>query len=198
MAGIWNKELNERTKDEGEGEGEKWLTHFQTPVPVCNYMVDLIPFGARSVLEPTPGVGNLVKAIGERYNVTAPADFFTLPRGKYDCVVMNPPFSSKYAFGVPPELNKYGMRLGYHILMECMKLSDNVIALMPWFTISDSDVRLRMIKRWGLISITALPRATFKYARIQTVVMQLKKGYEGDTFFKVFDLRHDDIKQTIF
>ena len=24
-------------------EGEKWLTDFQTPVPVCNYMAEMIP-----------------------------------------------------------------------------------------------------------------------------------------------------------
>lgn len=85
------------------------------------------------------------------------------------------------------------MRLGYYILTECMQMSDNIIALMPWFTISDSDVRLRSIMRYGLISVTALPRATFQYARIQTVVLHMKKGHPGNTLFKAFDLRNDDI-----
>jgi hypothetical protein len=80
------------------------------------------------------------------------------------------------------------MRLGYHILTECMNMSDNVIALMPWFTLSDSDVRLRSLKKYGLKSITALPRKTFEYVRIQTVIIELERGYEKETLFKVFDL----------
>jgi hypothetical protein len=182
-----------------KSEGEKWLTDFQTPVPVCNYMASLIPYPSDLVLEPTAGTGNLVKAIEAVGNpVFAPDDFFLMKPRRFDCVVMNPPFSSRYAFGVPPELNKYGMRLGYHILTECMKMSNTVIALMPWFTISDSDVRLLALKRWGLLTVTALPRATFRYARIQTVVLQLQKGFDGDTIFRVFDLRHDDLKKPLF
>jgi hypothetical protein len=58
--------------------------------------------------------------------------------------------------------------------------------LMPWFTISDSDVRLRHIKSYGLKSITALPRKTFEYARIQTCVFELEKGFKGESLFKTF------------
>lgn len=150
-------------------------------------MASLIPEGVKSVLEPTPGAGNIVSVLGD-YTVTAPKDFFAMPFSRFDCVVTNPPFSSKYAFGIPERLNKAGMRLGYHILTECMRLSDNVIALVPWFTISDSDVRLRMLKKWGLKSVTALPRKTFQYARIQTVVLEMSKGFDQETTFKVFDL----------
>lgn len=102
---------------------------------------------------------------------------------------MNPPFSSKSAYmqNAPANLNKVGMRLGYYILTECMEMSNYVIALMPWFTISDSDVRLRYLKDFGLKSLTALPRKTFQYARIQTVVIELSKGYSRQTEFKVFD-----------
>lgn len=169
-------------------EEGKVSTDFQTPVPVCKYMVSLIPAGARTALEPTPGIGNLVAQLSG-YDVTAPANYFDLDKSqRFDCVVMNPPFSSKSAFSVPDHLNKYGMRLGYHILTECMGMSDNVIALMPWFTLSDSDVRLRALKKYGMRSLTALPRKTFEYVRIQTVVIELQKGYKGETAFKVFDL----------
>ncbi len=99
---------------------------------------------------------------------------------------MNPPFSSKSAFGLPAELDKTGMRIGYHILKECMEMSDNVIALMPWFTLVDSDVRMRELKAWGIKSITALPRKTFQYARIQTCVLELDKNFKGDAIFKTF------------
>lgn len=103
---------------------------------------------------------------------------------------MNPPFSAKYAFleNAKEDYTKHGMRLGYQILKECMEMSDNVIALMPWFTISDSDVRLRFLKSFGMKSITALPRKTFQYARIQTCVLCLEKGYAGKTEFVVYDL----------
>lgn len=153
--------------------------------------------GPMKLLEPTPGAGNLVNAIEARfqsindinYEITAPKDFFLLPKQRFDCIVMNPPFSSKSAFmeNAPSGKNKYGMRLGYFILTECMEMSDHIIALMPWFTISDSDVRLRYLKDFGLKSLTTLPRKTFQYARIQTVVIELHKGYNSATEFKVFD-----------
>lgn len=156
---------------------------------VCRYMVSLIPEGVISVLEPTPGAGNIVSLL-EGYHVTAPEDFFTIGDKRFDCIVMNPPFSSKYAYlhNASPEFLKAGMRLGYQIMKRCMGMSDNIIALMPWFTISDSDVRLRYLKNYGLKSITALPRKTFQFARIQTCVFELQKGYRGDTLFKVFDV----------
>lgn len=81
-----------------------------------------------------------------------------------------------------------GMKFGYEILSECMELSNNIIALMPWFTIVDSDVRLREIYKFGLKSITALPRKTFDYARIQTCILEMDKSFKGDTLFKVFNV----------
>lgn len=109
-------------------------------------------------------------------------------------MVMNPPFSSKSACltNAPEGYENTGMKICYKILLECMERADHVIALMPWFTISDSDVRMRFIKRFGLKSLTALPRKTFQYARIQTCVFELEKGYKGETEFKVFDLLKDD------
>ena len=164
-------------------------TDFQTPIPIVEYMVSMIPKGAKTILEPSPGVGNIVSKLDD-FQVTAPEDFFLLDKKEFDCVVMNPPFSSKYAItdNAPEEINAMGMRLGYYFLTECMKMSNNVIALMPWFTISDSDVRLRLIMEYGLKSLTALPRKTFQYARIQTCVFELEKGYQGDTIFKAIKL----------
>lgn len=171
-------------------------TNFQTPPEVCKYMANMVPNGPYNVMEPTAGVGNLYSALLKRdlKSVYAPTDFFlTNPQDRYDYIVMNPPFSSKSAFldNAPEGIEKHGMKLGYYILTECMKRSDNVIALMPWFTISDSDVRLRMIKRFGLKSITALPRKTFEYVRIQTCILEMEKGYTGDTKFIVYDCLND-------
>jgi len=160
---------------------------YQTPPEVAEYMCSLIPNGTGSILEPTPGKGNILSFL-TRYKVTAPDNFFTLDPDVYDCIIMNPPFSRKYAYGVPDEIDQNGLRLGYHILLECMKMSGNIIALMPLFTISDSDVRLRYLKRFGLKSITMLPRKTFKYVRIQTCIFELEKGWDKTTEFKVFEL----------
>jgi type I restriction-modification system DNA methylase subunit len=169
---------------------------FQTPDYVANYMASLIPNNVKTILEPTPGIGNIVKSIKNKgpYDITAADDFFKLDTlEKYDCIVMNPPFSSKYAFGVPESFQGKGMRLGYYILTECMKMSDHIIALMPWFTLSDSDIRLRFLKSFGIKSLTSLPRKTFNYARIQTVVIELDKGYTGNTIFKVFGEQIDEL-----
>lgn len=165
---------------------EFWRTDFQTPVHVAAFMAKEIPLGAKTVLEPTPGIGRIVREVEKRgYKVTAPDDFFLLTPRRFDCVVMNPPFSSRFAFleNAPDHLKQHGMRFGYYILQECMKMSDTVIALMPWFTISDSDVRLRCIKQFGLVKIVALPRNTFRYARVQTVVLVLCKGWDEPTTF---------------
>jgi len=170
---------------------EKHRLDFQTPPNVATYMASLVPEFVNEILEPTCGSGNLVRALEKSgFTVIAPEDYFLLEKRRFDCIVMNPPFSSKYAFmeNAPQEYSEKGMRLGYKILTDCMNMSDNVIALMPWFTLSDSDVRLRSLKKYGIRSITALPRKTFQYARIQTVVLEMERGYKGATEFKVFDL----------
>ncbi|MGC3945294.1 MAG: hypothetical protein QM762_12410 [Chryseolinea sp.] len=165
-----------------------YKTQFQTPPDVAKYMCEMIPAGVRTVLEPTPGVGNILRELKARdYDVTAPSDFFLLKKQRYDCIVMNPPFSSKFCFidNAPEEVRHSGMKMGYWFLRELLHWSDNVIALMPWFTISDSDVRLRLLMEYGMKSVTALPRKTFSFARIQTCVFELQRGYRGDTAFKM-------------
>lgn len=161
--------------------------NFQTPLFVCEYMRSLIPEGVKTILEPTPGLRQLSGLlVSEGFDVTEPEDYFLLDKSlRFDAVVENPPFSGKSAdlTNAPSDLTAKGMAVGYHILSETMNMSDNVIALMPWFTISDSDVRMRKIKEFGLISVTPLPRKTFDYARIQTVVLQMQKGYTGETRF---------------
>lgn len=165
---------------------------FQTPPPVCDYMTSLIQGERRKVLEPTPGLGNLVRSLqAAGHQVTCADNFFLIDKSieRWDYVVMNPPFSTKTAFldHAPANFNDHGLRLGYFMLSECMTMSDNIIALMPWFTLTDSDVRMRVLKSFGMKSLTALPRKTFQYARIQTVVIELQKGFQGETIFKTFE-----------
>jgi hypothetical protein len=148
-------------------------------------MADMLSMPLLKVLEPTPGKGNLVNALKERgHLVTAPVDFFLLSKTKtFDAVVLNPPFSSRYTdmTNAPMELNKSGMFVGYWILKECMQKADEIIALMPQFVLGDSDVRVRAFCNYGLKSVTFLPRKTFNYARIQTIILHLQRGYNGIT-----------------
>ncbi len=142
-------------------------------------------------MEPTPGEGNIVGLLGD-YEVTAPKDFFLLDKNlRFDCIVMNPPFSRKYTNleNAPASYqNHKDMRIGYQILKDCMQMSDNIIALMPWFTLIDSDVRQKQLKNFGIKSVTCLPRRTFEYIRVQTCVIELVKGWSEPTIFKVYDL----------
>jgi type I restriction-modification system DNA methylase subunit len=168
---------------------------FQTPPNIAKYMANMIPINSRTFLEPTPGKGNLVTAIRQRaeqfsgamIQITEPDNFFSIKSTKFDCIIMNPPFSLKSAYGVPDNLNLEGMKLGYYIFNQCLKMSDNIIALMTWFVLTDSDVRLRYLKNFGLKSITALPRKTFEYSRIQTCILELDHNYRGETIFRVYD-----------
>lgn len=165
------------------------VNDFQTPPEVCRYMVSLLPEHVKTTLEPTKGNGNIVSALN-KYEVTAPDDFFLLDKSRrYDAVIMNPPFSSRSAImtNAPKNIDLNGMKAGHYILTQCMQLADTVIALMPWFTVSDSDVRLRYLKAFGMRSITALPRKTFGYVRIQTCIIHLEKGFIGETEFRVYD-----------
>lgn len=148
------------------------MNQFQTPPEICDYMVSLVPLVTITVLEPTPGEGNIVAALlrnRDDYLVTAPRDFWSgyirLGLDSYDCVVMNPPFTP--------------MKLGYRILFECMKMSDCVIALMPWLTIINSQRRTDKILEYGLKSVTHLPRSVFPGSRVQTCILEMKRGWAG-------------------
>lgn len=143
---------------------------FQTPEKVCTYMSSFLPNNAGDILEPTKGIGNLVKALEQKGNVIAPdGDFFAMEKRRFDWVVMNPPFTP--------------MKVGYQILYDCMEMSDNIIALMPWLTLINGQKRTADIMEFGLVSITHLPRSIFKGARVQTCIMEMRKGYKGSTEF---------------
>lgn len=145
---------------------------FQTPENVCEYMAGFLPQNAGSILEPTAGMGNLVRACSLYGDVTAPEDFFKMEKSRFDWIVMNPPFTP--------------MAVGYKILYECMEMSDNIIALMPWLTMINGAKRTKDIMDFGLVSITHLPRKVFDGSRVQTCILEMCKGYTGKTEFKNF------------
>ena len=55
---------------------------------------------------------------------------------------------------------------------------------MPYLTIINGEKRTQDIMNWGLKSITHLPRSIFKGSRVQTCILEMKKGFIGDTIFK--------------
>lgn len=66
----------------------------------------------------------------------------------------------------------------------CMEMSDNIIALMPYLCIINGEKRTQDIMDYGLKSITHLPRSTFKGSRVQTCILEMQRGYKGQTIFK--------------
>ena len=145
------------------------MENFQTPTEICDYMASFLPDDAGIILEPTPGIGNLVKSLKNKGMVVAPNDFFKLNEQKFDWIVMNPPFTP--------------MAQGYQILYKCMEMSENIIALMPWLVLINGQKRTSDVMNFGLVSITHLPRSVFNGARVQTCILQMKKGYDGKTEF---------------
>jgi len=172
---------------------------FQTPPDVCIYMKSLLNellIGTNNiVLEPTKGDGNLVNfAIIGNNRIKkhfAPDDYFKVNqyylRGAiFDGIIANPPFSDKSAIldNATDEWKELkGMQVGYKFLEEFMQLTANIVIVMPMWTITDSDVRFRKIRDFGLVSVTPLPRKTFNYARVQTMVLQMQHNYKGKTQF---------------
>jgi len=158
----------------------------QTPIEVCKYMVSMVPSNTKTVLEPTPGSGNLVRVLKKKYKVIAPTNFFEWKQTWVDCVVMNPPFSRNETNlnGAPAEVLKLsGTKTGYYFLFKAMDLSDNIIAIMPWYFIINSKSRVDQLMRFGLVSITNLSRTVFKKVRVQMCVIRLKRGYTGKVEF---------------
>jgi hypothetical protein len=146
---------------------------FQTPSYICDYMVSLIDNYPQIVLEPTAGEGNLVKALQLKgYVVEAPHEFWDC-QGRFDTVVMNPPFTP--------------MEVGYKILYRAMEMSNRIIALMPYLTIINSQKRTKDIFNYGLKSIIHLPRNVFKGSRVQTCILNMEKGYTGECIFKCYE-----------
>jgi hypothetical protein len=122
-----------------------------------------------TILEPTQGEGNLVRAIDRVYPssiIYTPRDFFTFDE-QVDIIVGNPPFSP--------------MSVGYDILERCFELSGNIIMLMPWLSLINSVKRTQLYKKHGLKTVIHLPRNAFKGSRVQTCILIFRRGNTGKT-----------------
>jgi len=138
-------------------------------------MADLIPNEPypETILEPTPGAGNLAKAIDARFSsaiIYTPQHFEKFDKHCVDCIVANPPFTP--------------MQVGYDLLDKFFELSDNIIILMPWLALINSEKRTAKYIEHGLKHVIHLPRKAFNGSRVQTCILVFKKGYTGDIIFK--------------
>lgn len=149
---------------------------FQTPEWVCKLMIDLIEHEPVFILEPTPGAGNLVKALDLRFPdsiIDAPNDFYKFiefNHARYHYIVANPPFTP--------------MTQGYRMLDEFFNIADDIIILLPWLALINSEMRTKRYISKGLKKIIHLPRSAFPGSRVQTCVLVFQRGYRGDIIFK--------------
>ena len=145
-------------------------TNFQTPKPVCQFIIDFLNIWDKSItiLEPTPGAGQFVSALRDAgfYDIDYPkGDFFNFrfSERSYDLIIGNPPFSP--------------MSLGYDITDRCFQhLPDHgsLVFILPWFFLINSDGRAEKYFP-HLEAIIHLPRRTFPGASVQTACFILNK-----------------------
>lgn len=143
--------------------------NFQTPEWVCEIMVSMIDGDPSFVLEPTSGEGNLVRAIQKKFpdcTITEPNNIFQYePEQKFDCIVANPPFTP--------------MVKGYEILQRIIKWSDDIVILLPWLLLINSERRSKWFVENGLSEVRHLPRRAFPGSRVQTCIVKMIKDYDG-------------------
>jgi len=146
---------------------------FQTPEWVCKLMVSRLDHRVITICEPTPGEGNLLTQIKKtNKGVLYPPDNYWRWEHSYtiDAFVMNPPFSPATE--------------AYRFLYDAMeKASVQIIALMPWWVIINSQKRTEAIYEWGLREVIHLPRSVFPGTRIQTCILDMVRGYTGKILF---------------
>lgn len=136
---------------------------FQTPDVVCDLMVSMIEGNPNVILEPTPGQGNLVRAIKKRFpnaKILAPKDIFSFnPDCDIDWIISNPPFSP--------------MIRGFEFLQMFKQWTNNIIILLPWNLLINSRIRTKWFYDNGVCEIHHLPRSVFKGSRVQTCIVKM-------------------------
>lgn len=147
----------------------------QTPEWLCKEMASRVPGWVETILEPTPGDGNLTRALlPGNYSLTLPRDIFSY-RGSWDCVVMNPPFSPG--------------KLCNEILEKVMSATDYIITVLLWTNLTASDKRFKRIQEFGLKRVTHLPRRTFGNST-QCCLLEMQRGFGKECIFDA--LQHPD------
>ena len=126
------------------------------------------------ITSPTPGDGNLVQSLRRKFplsTIYAPKTFEKWKKRKVGYIIANPPFTP--------------MTRGYNLLDTFFGISNNIIILMPWLAIINSERRTKRYVEQGLKSIHHLPRRAFPGSRVQTCILVFQKGYSGIISFEV-------------
>lgn len=148
----------------------------QTPPHIAEHMAILLSWldiPLNSILEPHPGAGNLVDALKKWYDeskIKTYRSFEAIPKTKrFDAIVMNPPFDNT----------------GWIHLQHCLTKSKNIICLLPWSLLLNSENTINILLKFGLKRIIHLPRNSFTN-RVQCCIVVLKKGYQGETRYSLY------------
>ncbi len=146
------------------------MQDYQTPSWVAHKMCDLVLSSPKLIVEPTPGAGQLVAVIEERFpkaTVFTPVDYWQDVRGvfPYSVIIANPPFSPSSE--------------GFRYLNDFMLRSDRIVTVMPWVALYNSHKRMLNLLNFGLKGVYALPRNAFNRHSVASCVLDLEKGYRG-------------------
>lgn len=149
---------------------------YYTPEWLSEYMISLIdkeiPF---SVFDPTPGPNSsILSAVRKVYpcNVSVEelkGDFWDIDISHVDIIVANPPF--------------FPYSKVYQYLERFILIADQIICIIPWYTIINSERRTEKIIKSGLKRIVNVSRSAFPKIRVQICVLDIQKGYCGDAVF---------------
>lgn len=167
---------------------------FQTPEYVAEYMVSLIDFEPKLVLEPSMGLGNLVTALWKRFpdckviaydieQTPLVDDRLTFIKGDFleaeinivpDLILSNPPFTP--------------MTVGYNFFEKCVNIQKRGIYLLPYLFIMNSTSRPKKYSQeLNLKNLINLPRNIFKNARVQSCLLDIHEGTTDMTVFKWYE-----------
>ncbi len=162
--------------------------NFQTPPRIAEYMCrkahlywkfkKSYPGHMAKVLEPTPGLGNIIGAGNDvGFTMCGPGSenywkswSYQQDVDYFDMVIMNPPFTPH------TEMTKF--------IEDAMEKAPYIVALLPVNAIT-SHRKLTKFMNFGLNSVTMLSRNTFPN-KVAVCILELDRNHKGFTTFKQF------------
>jgi hypothetical protein len=79
---------------------------------------------------------------------------------------------------------KIGMDIGCKMLDDFFIIADDIIILLPWSALINSERRTKKYIEKGLKKIIHLPRKAFPGSKVQTCVLVFRKGYHAILFLR--------------
>lgn len=177
------------------------LAQFWTPPQVAQMMVDLIPKGTRTILEPSCGNGAILRllpdhAVGLEIDpklTDTPTDFFDYSTdNKFDCVIMNPPYiRAKNIEGKTVGLSGHANMYAHFIWKSVLHLTENgcIICIVPteiWYATGNKELNDLMFSQGTVTDLIRFKKSPFLPSVTQEVC--IFKWVRGD-FSRLTDVR---------